>query len=174
MRPKPDPVRTPRLADAARLLRDFRFIDPFWSGRAPLPCWGGQELSVNIDPEGAEADISSRQLDVLCALLEYPSDLRPAFERALFRYYQSDVEGSYCAYDPATNGPVPGSGPPELTDPPQVWRLIDEAEVFIHWIFRTRAAVEFELSFNCEWDREHGLGVLYRNWKPVEFGGWDL
>ena len=32
----------------------------------------------------------------------------------------------------------------------------------------------FELSFNCEWDREHGLGVLFRDWQPIEFGGWDL
>lgn len=32
----------------------------------------------------------------------------------------------------------------------------------------------FELSFNCEWNREHGLGVLYRDWQPVEFGDWDL
>ena len=36
------------------------------------------------------------------------------------------------------------------------------------------AYIEFELSFTCEWDPEHGLGVLYQDWQPVEFGGWDL
>jgi hypothetical protein len=28
--------------------------------------------------------------------------------------------------------------------------------------FRTESAVELSLSFTCEWDREHGLGVSYR------------
>jgi hypothetical protein len=61
-----------------------------------------------------------------------------------------------------------------LSRPSEVWSLIDDPEVYIHWHFRTPSAVEFELSFNCEWDPEHGLGVRYRDWQPVHFGGWDL
>ena len=34
--------------------------------------------------------------------------------------------------------------------------------------------LRLELSFCCEWDPEHGLGVLYRDWCVVEIGGWDL
>ncbi len=83
------------------------------------------------------------------------------------------MDGTYCANGPGGR-PIPGSGPPELTEPSQVWPLIDGPEVYIKWFFRTPSAIEFELGFNCEWDREHGLGVLYHDFQPVEFGGWDL
>jgi hypothetical protein len=161
---------TPGVAEAAALLRDFQFVDPTWDGTAFVPFWG-RELDVSIDPD--EGRIMPRQLAVLRAVLSYPRDLRPEFERALFAYYQADIDGTYFAYDDRGR-PIPGSGPPKLTDSGQVWALIDYPVVCIPWIFRTDSTVEFELSFNCEWDCEHGLGVLYRDWQPVEFGGWDL
>jgi hypothetical protein len=40
--------------------------------------------------------------------------------------------------------------------------------------FRTPSAIEFELRFNCEWDPEHCLGVCYRHWQAIEFGGWFM
>ena len=158
------------IAEAATLLRDFRFVDPWWGGAAFVPCWGA-ELDVCIDPD--EGAITPRQLGILRALLDYPHDLRPEFERALFEYYQAEVDGTYCSYDEFAK-PIPGSGPPKLTEPSQVWPLIDGPTVYIKPFFRTPSAVEFELSFNCEWDPEHGLGVLYQDWRPVEFGGWDF
>jgi hypothetical protein len=160
----------PGANEAAGLLRDFQFVDPTWDGRAFVPFWGA-DLDVSIDPD--EDGITPRQLAVLQAILGYPRDLRPEFERALFAYYQADVKDSYCSYD-EHGRPIPGSGPPELTESSQVWVLIDEPVVRVPWIFRTASAVEFELCFNCEWDPEHGLGVLYRDWRPVEFGGWHL
>lgn len=141
---------TPGVADAATLLRDFHFVDPTWGGSAFVPFWG-RELDFSIYPD--EEGITPRQLAILRAVLSYPQDLRPDFERALFAYYQADLD---------------------LTEPGQVWTLIDEPVVCIPWIFRTETAIEFELSFNCEWDPEHGLGVLYRDWQPVKFGGWHL
>ena len=156
--------------EAATLLRDFQFVDPTWEGTAFVPFWG-QELDVSVDPD--DGAITLRQLAVLRAILAYPRDLRPEFEQALFAYYLADVAGTYCSYDEHAQ-PIPGSGPPKLTEPSQVWGLIDQPVVCIPWIFRTPSAIEFELSFNCEWDREHGLGVRYRNWRPVKFGGWDL
>jgi len=160
----------PGVAEAATLLRAFHFVDPMWAGVAFVPCWG-RELEVSIDPD--EEDISPRQLAILRAVLSYPQDLRSEFERELFAYYQADVDGTYCSYDEHAQ-PIPGSGPPKLMKPADVWGLIDDPVVCIPWIFGTETAIEFELSFNCVWDREHGLGVLYRDWQPVEFGGWDL
>jgi hypothetical protein len=158
------------IAEAAGLLRDFQFIDPDWCGTAFVPFWGG-ELEIHIDPD--EDEITRRQLEVLRALLSYPVDIRAEFEHALFDYYQAEVDGTYCSYGP--NGkPIPGSGPPKLTKSSQVWSLIDGPSVHIKWYFVTPAAVEFELSFTCEWDPEHGLGVLYQDWRPVDFGGWHL
>jgi hypothetical protein len=155
--------------EAASLLRGFEFVDPTWEGTAFVPFWGA-ELQVSIKPD--DEGITPRQLAVLRAVLGYARDLRPEFERALLAYYQADVEGASCCYDD-DGEPIPGSGPPQLSEPSQVWELIDEP-VDIPWIFRTESAIEFELSFNCQWDPEHGLGVLYRDWEPVEFGGWDL
>jgi Domain of unknown function (DUF6985) len=114
-----------------------------------------------------------RQLDTLWAILSYPHDLRATFERTLFDYYQAEIDGSYCEYGPGTQ-PIPGSGPPKLTELSQVWGLIDEPVVRIPHFFRTASAIEFKLCFNCEWDAEHGLGVRYRDWMPVKFGGWFI
>jgi hypothetical protein len=164
-------MKTPGAAEAAALLRDFRFIDPDWCGTAHVPLWGG-ELDVYVRSDEGDR-VTARQLRVLRAVLAHPDDLRPEFERALFDYYRAEVEGSYCAYDPGGQ-PVPGSGPPKLSHPAQVWKHIDGPDLYIPEVFRTRSAVEFELSFTCDCDPEHGLGVLYRDWKPVEFGGWDL
>lgn len=161
---------TSSIAEAATLLREFHFVDPTWEGTAFVPFWG-RELHVSIDPD--EQGITLRQLGILREVLSDARDLRPEFERALFAYYQSEVDGTYCACDEHAR-PIPGSGPPKLTEPAQVWRLIDDPVVCIPWIFRTETAIEFELSFNCEWDHEHGLGVLYRDWQPVEFGSWHL
>jgi hypothetical protein len=160
----------PGVAAAAALLRDFHFVAPTWDGTAFVPFWG-RDLEVSIDPD--DNSITRRQQMVLRAVLRHSEGLRPEFERALFRYYQADVAGSYCAYDERGRS-VPGPGPPALTEPSQVWGLIDDPVVCIPGYFRTRSAIEFSLAFNCVWDREHGLGVLYRNWRPVEFGGWDL
>jgi hypothetical protein len=156
--------------EAAALLRDFHFVNPTWEGSAFVPFWES-ELDVAIDPD--DEGITPRQLVVLRAILRYSRDLRPDFERALFAYYQADVDGTYCDYD-AEARPIPGSGSPKLTEPSQIWGLIDSPVVCIPSYFRSHSAIEFELSFNCEWDREHGLGVLYRDWMPVEFGGWRL
>jgi hypothetical protein len=107
------------------------------------------------------------------ALLNYPVNIRPQFERALFDFYQADVDGTYCSYK-ADGTPIAGSGPPKLNEPSQVWPLIEGPEVYIKPYFQTPTAVEFELTFTCEWDPEHGLGVLYRDWHPVDFGGWHF
>jgi hypothetical protein len=163
-------MAAPEITEARKLLHDFQFIDPTWCGSAFVLGWG-QKLEIYIYPD--EGKIAPRQLDILRALLNYPQDLRAEFERALFDYYQADVDGSYCEYGPDAK-PIPGSGPPKLTEPSQVWSLIEGPEVYIKPFFKTPSAVEFELSFTCEWDPEHGLGVLYQDWQPVEFGGWDL
>ena len=161
---------TPGVREASRLLRDLHFIDPTWEGRAFVPFWG-RELDVSISPD--DEGITPRQLGVLQAIVSYPRDIHLEFERALFAYYQAEVEGTYCSYDEHAR-PIPGSGPAKLRRPSQVRELIDEPVVCIPSYFRTESAVEFELSFNCKWDREHGLGVLYWDWQPVEFGDWHL
>jgi hypothetical protein len=137
---------TSGVVEAAALLRDFHFVDPTWDGTAFVPFWG-RELDISIYPD--EDGITPRQLTVLRTILSYPRDLRPDFERALFAYYQADVDGTYCDYD-GRGQPIPGFGPPTLTDPQQVWGLIDDPVVCIPMYFRTESAIEFELSFNCE------------------------
>lgn len=158
------------IAEARKLLKKFRFIDPTWGGTAPVPCWGS-DLEIHVYPD--EEGITPRQLTVLRALLGRRRSIRKVFERALFAYYLEDVDGTYCSYGP-DGKPIPGSGPPKLTKPGQVWALIEGPEVYIKSDFQTESAIEFELSFTCEWDPEHGLGVLYQDFRPVEFGGWDL
>ena len=148
-------MNTPGVAEAATLLRDLEFVDPSWEGRAFVPSWD-RELQVSIRP--GDEGITPRQLTVLRAVLGYLQQLRSEFEWALFAYYRADVEGSYCSYD-EHGRPIPGSGPPSLSEPSQVWGLIDEPAVCIPSYFRTPSAVEFELSFNCMWDEQLGYCI---------------
>ena len=87
---------TPGVAEAAALLRDVHFVDPTWDGTAFVPFWG-RDLDVSIDPD--EEGITPRQLAILRAVLSYPRDLRPEFERTLFAYYRADMDGTYCSDD---------------------------------------------------------------------------
>lgn len=174
MQPNDTPDLRPRVAEAATLVSGLQRIGSSWGGWAALPCWGGKELHFNIDPEGEVADIALRQLTVLRAVLQHPLDIRPAFQDALFEYYKAEIEGSYSAYDPVARREIPNSGPPVLTNSSQVWPLIDDPEMWIDWHFRTPTAIGFELTFNCDWDEEHGLGVQFSNWAAVKFGGFDV
>jgi len=162
---------TPGVTMAASLLRDFRFVDPTWEGSAFLRFWES-ELDVSISPYENDG-ITPRQLDVLRAVLAYPWSIRTEFERALFAYYNDEIDGSYCSCTP-DGKVIPGSGPPKITEPSQLRKLIDEPKVCIRTYFETNSAVELELRFNCEWDPEHGLGVLYRYWQAVDFGQWHM
>lgn len=162
-------MNTSTVTEVRQLIPDLELNDLGWSGSAVVPFWGSK---LNLNLYSYEGEIEPRQVEIVRAILAYTTDLRPEFERALFAYYQADVDGTYCAYGP-DGEKIPGSGPPKLTAPSQVWPLIDGPEIYIKSFFRTPAAVEFELSFNCEWDPEHGLGVRYQDWQPVEFGGWD-
>lgn len=110
---------TSEIDEAAALLRDFQFVDPTWEGTAFVRCWG-HELDVSLDPD--DGAITPRQLAILRAILDYSRDLRPEFEQALFAYYQADVDGTYCSYDEHAQ-PIPGSGPPKLSEPRVVVQL---------------------------------------------------
>ena len=104
------------------LVPDLQFVDPTWDGTAFVPFWG-RELDVSIEPDDVE--ITPRQIEILRAILTHTGDLRPGFERALFDYYQAEIDGLYCEYGPNAR-PIPGTGPPKLKKPSQVWKLIDD------------------------------------------------
>src|SRR5262249_2428213 len=98
------PVKTPGVSEACTLVPDLQFVNPTWDGTAFVPFWG-RVLDVSIDPD--EEGILPRQIEILRAILTHSHDLRPRFERALFDFYQAEIDGLYCEYGPDAR-PIPG------------------------------------------------------------------
>jgi hypothetical protein len=128
-----------------RWLTDCRQDDDGWQGRAFVPGWGA-ELHLRLwRADGAEP--SPAQLRSLAELLSRRDDLRGRVQRRLFRHYKDDVRGV-----------VPASDAPPLRRSVDIWPLMSEPEVWVDhrpW----KRGTTFVLAFECQWDREHGLGV---------------
>jgi hypothetical protein len=157
---------------AAELVPGLQYGRPFWTGRAHIPFWG-EALPVTL--KAVEGDrLVPRQVRILREMLAYPHDLRPAFDRRLFDYYQQHVYGCI-DFGPDDDGTdLADTLAPRLDTPGDIWKLINGPELWIRWCCKDEheAAVEFELDFTCTWDDEHGLGVRYRDWEIVYIGGY--
>lgn len=157
---------------AAELLPGLRYERPFWTGTTLIRFWG---QPLNITLQTVEHDrLVPRQVRILREVLAYPHDLRPAFERTLFDYYQQHVYGCIdCGLDEDGTDPTDHLIP-HLDSPREIWKLIQGPELWLHWCCKDEyeEAVEFELDFTCTWDDEHGLGVRYRDWQIAYIGGY--
>jgi uncharacterized protein DUF6985 len=147
-------------------LRDYHPDGSFWTAVAFVPFWRG-ELPVWFHTYDKEP--TPRQVRIARAVLDYTHDLRGVVERGVFDYYQEHVFGAIDFGDPE----VEQECAPRLAEPGEIWRLIPGAEIWISQFCKQghEDAVEFTLTFECSWDQEHGLGVKFRDWRIVRFGG---
>jgi len=143
------------MAAKSRFNRSFVY-DPaleLWKGRRRVRWWGLRRLEVWV-LAGAEGP-SQRQLDCLDAITAYRGNLIREFEARVYAYYTDNYEGF--------------EGVPKLTSSSRVWESLGLATLVV--LPSTQDAVEFLLIMECTWDREHGLGVRWKNWSIVDIGG---
>jgi len=147
-------------------LRNYCSDGRFWSAVGFVPFWGG-DLPIWFYTYAKEP--TPRQIRIARAILDYPHNLRGVVENGVFDYYQTHVFGAIDFGDPV----VEKECAPCLTEPGQVWRLIPGAEIWISQFCKQgfEEAIEFKLTFECSWDEEHCLGVKFRDWQIVGFGG---
>lgn len=159
-----------------------QFVDSFhrdlswWNKPLQFAFWGGEQLEVFIplDPrlDRRSAAPTERQLHILKTMLNRQEDLRPYFELELFKRYQSKIYGTICY---ALNGQMYGQDEitPPIKEPREIWSLISEPSVWIDWYVSDewKDATTFKLAFECRWDNEHGMGIQFRDWKIVQYGG---
>jgi len=108
------------------------------------------------------------------AVLDYPHDLRELVETSVFDFYKKQVHGTIGFFgSPEEVQKAVEQCVPELTESSQVWKLIRGAEIWISEFYKAEddGVVEFKMTFTCSWDDEHGLGLKFRDWKIVDFGG---
>lgn len=142
-----------------------------WSGAPAYPFWAGRSLYTEILNYGNNQSPTRAQLQLLHELLNYPHNIRPAVESALFEHYQKDI------YDSVWEVGELGEEEeltPKLTTSAQIWDLLGEPTVRIDEQDEEEAAgpVRFRLTYiGCPWDEEHGFGIQIENWQVDHFGG---
>ncbi len=150
---------------------EFKWHSEFewWEGKAFLPFWG-DAARVNVEPPpGGTAD---EHLAFLQEIVAYDGDVRTPFAAAVFDWYiKNEIHGSFAVVD-ANHNEYPEEAErmaPKLSEPQDVWPLIEPPPRLC--IGRADPeAKRFRLTMGCTWDPEHGLGVIFEDWKIVYLG----
>jgi hypothetical protein len=130
----------------------------WWQAHVAVPLWGGT-LPISIDAPASGP--SPRQAATLRAVLAYPRSLREAVGQALLSHYND--EWGCCT-------PSLGDAPP-LASVNEVWPAMSAVGLHIP-AFRSEAGeAAFEFHMDSEWDEDHGLCVLIRDWAVIRVAG---
>jgi hypothetical protein len=140
-----------------------------WNGRATLPWLKRGNLTICIHANAAGP--TAWQYALLDAALAHDEMLMPQLEECLWSYYQENVYGYMGVADSFEWFCGESKEAPKLTRPKQIWRVVSLLGLDIGDRPPWRKRVEFALDFSCNWDWEHGLAVLVRDWKFVDVGG---
>jgi hypothetical protein len=130
----------------------------WWEAELPVPLWGGP-LAVHLGASAAGP--SARQVATLRAVLAYPNSLRGPIGEALLAHYR-DHWGCI----------TPSLGPaPALQSTDEVWPAMSDFALFIPAFRSEVGGVAFEVHMETQWDVDHGLCVLIRDWSVVHVAG---
>jgi len=130
----------------------------WWEADLPVPLWGGQ-LSVLLDAPAAGP--SARQVATLRAVLAYPESLRGPIGEALLAHYRDEWG---CV--------TPSLGPaPTLQSADEVWAAMSGFALYIPAFRSEVGPVAFEVHMDSQWDEDHGLCVLIRDWAVARVAG---
>ena len=146
-----------------------------WDG----DCWLG-DINVAVFPqrsfEGRELQLSSEdgeprtphdsQVAAWLELVDKGPTLFPALLRAVFDYYlRMRPQYERAGGEWIENMPV-------LAGEDQLREMIRPGSVVIGWPSGSEP-VSIGMSFECDWEQEHGLGVVFQDMKVVDVGGAD-
>jgi hypothetical protein len=143
--------------------------DFYWVGSFAGPVFdnihsGGIQLHVGAKDE-EEVSPHNLQIEAWKNLLDIPKEYSELILHGLFEYY-TRMRPKYlqAGGDWAKNMP-------EITSPLEIAGLIKLNIIDIGWPYS--GAVELGFSFRCDWDGEHGAGIVIKGHKIVDVGGAD-
>jgi hypothetical protein len=105
---------------------------------------------VTVDT--TDQPIPKRHRDILKYVIEMPPDARQKLEQRLFDTYQSEIYGSYSGGDAVT---------PRISESHEIWALISQSGIATPPDYAISPSCHFVVNFECVWDPEHGLSILY-------------
>jgi len=127
-----------------------------WDGTTHFPFWGSK-LQISLFARAPRP--SSRQLDHVRQIFDYPTNIRGEIEAAIFNHYETDV---FC--DGALD--IDDRPLPKLRNVKQIRKLLRGPTIHPNHDDDDHESdvVEFKLHFGCDWD-EHGLDVCINDWR---------
>lgn len=137
----------------------FKFDKYFWCGTQKVR-WLGSLTDFII--QGPPEEIPANQRQVVEFACSLPDETRSKLEQFLFEKYQADIFGSI----------EPEECTPPIEDSDEIWDLISEPAIHTPPDHRIEPDCYFEVTFECAWDDEHGIAVLFNDrGEPVALGG---
>ena len=132
----------------------------FYTGDAYLP-WLESDVEVIVDT--TDEPIPPRHIDILKFAFQLPPATRDQLERFLYERYRDEVYGSMVGGDDVT---------PSIASADEIWNLLSAPGVSTPPDHRIASDCFFAITFECVWDPEHGLSILYdERGRIVSMGG---
>jgi hypothetical protein len=126
-----------------------------WRTIARLRCWPEPiEIGMFADDSGP----TPYQKKVLQAILDHQTDLKSLIERPAFEFCKQFAGETFGSLDDDCN--FIDFEFPALTEPAEIWDLIDAPSIDIP-DFGDPQHIEFEVSFHCRFDIEHGMNARF-------------
>lgn len=159
----------------------FQFDKYFWLGKHEVP-WLAPQVTFIIHAE--QSRIPDSQREIIQFVCDLPPGTRAKLEAYLYCKYTTEIYGSI---DPVGQTPriqkvaeiwrllfcgLAGRGLPRVKSAVEIWKLLSQPGVSIPPTSRIRPDRYFTVSFECLWDEEHGIHVLFNNsGDPIAMGG---
>jgi hypothetical protein len=129
----------------------FKFDRYFWIGKHNVRWLANPTSFLVMSESQAIPDVQRDAIRFVCGL---PLETRDKLERRLFEEYQSRIYNSYSGGDAIT---------PPLQKPEDIWKLLEQPGIMIPEVERLSAECQFVATFECPWNPEHGLGILFNH-----------
>ena len=140
-------------------LGELRRSAGHWKGRLTLAPLGTFRLSVS----GSRTAPDAAALTLAKGLPGRFKDLMPQIQDGLFEHYAPYKEA-------VDAGQQTGSPCPDVPDARAVWPHVTPAHVLIE-TFERGEAPTVEIAFRVDWDVEHTVAAIYRDWQFIELNG---
>ena len=130
----------------------------YWEGVCDIP-WLDRATECVV--EGTSELIGDAERTALEFACRLPPDTRLKLQTFIFNAYQTEIYGSMAGGDRVT---------PPIATASEIWTLLSEPGIAVSE--EPRPDHYFCVSFECVWDPEHGLSILFDDsGVPIDLGG---
>ena len=167
-----------------KLIKEGSLEDPFYSlfGNIKLTSWANfnmnstyikekkdnlYDLSIGGDMVVDNPTVNEQHLNAYNFILQNENLIKDKILQSLFSEYQI-LRG-----DNSFNDDEDEQSMPNVKEKNEFSNLIELSQVHILNVSKDNIAY-FGFQFNCKWDEEHGLGILFHKERVVKIGGSDV